>query len=452
MVRRLSFTSTRQTQKFRVPPAPAAPFAKTAKQREVDRLILETGATHILLRGGSRSTKTFYIVRAITARALRAPQSRHGIFRQHLNHLRASIWADTFPKVMRLAFPGVPYTPNKQDMVVYLPNGSEIVFGGLDDKQRTEKILGQEYATTFCNEISQMSFDSRNMLLTRLAQNAPGLKLREFLDCNPPPKSHWSYQLFFKRQDPKTGHTLSSPQDYATLQLNPRDNPHLPEAYIKILQGLPPRERQRFLDGEYTEGAEGALWEWGMFARPDRNAFGKYILPDMRRIIVAVDPPAKSGASGAEAGIVVVGEGTDGLCYVLADGSTKGRPEFWARAAVNLYHHWRADGIVAEINNGGEMVASTIKAVDDNVPVHTVHASRGKVKRAEPVAQLYTEGKVFHAGDFGELETQMTEFTVDFDVDAMGYSPDRVDAAVWGVTEIMLGESRGLQRARVGGT
>lgn len=428
-------------------------FEKTPKQKEVDRLVIESDATHILLRGGSRSTKTFYIVRAMVARGLRGPGSRHAIWRQHLNHLRASIWNDTFPKVMRLAFPGVPYTTNKSDLIAYLPGGSQIWFGGLDDAKRTEKILGQEFATLFLNEISQISYPSVVIALTRLAQNIEGLKLRAFYDCNPPPKTHWSYKQFFLKVDPVSGHALADPNNYVSMQLNPRDNPHLPPETLKILAGLPPRERQRFLDGEYTDGAEGALWTWASFLRPERVAGpgSKYRLPDMRRIVVAVDPPAKSGATGAECGITVCGLGTDGIGYLLADGSCRGRPEFWSRAVCNLYNHWKADGVIAESNNGGEMVESTIKAVDKHVPVRLVHASRGKVKRAEPVAQLYTEKKIFHAGEFGDLENQMTEFTVDFDIDAMGYSPDRVDSAVWGFTALMLEPDRSMGRAGVTG-
>lgn len=440
----------------------AAPivFAKTPKQREADAVVMTHPSTHKLLRGGSRSTKTFHIVRAIVTRALRARESRHAIWRQHLNHARASIWSDTLPKVMRLAYPGVPFAMNKADLICRFQNESEIVLGGLDDKARTEKILGQEYATVFFNEISQISYDSINIGLTRLAQNSfcytpsgmKPLELRAYYDCNPPPKTHWSYKLFELKQNPITGHALPNPDDYISFKMNPADNPHLQDTYRKILANMPPRERERFEAGEYTDGVEGALWNWGMFKRPDMIEPGKYRLPDMRRIVVSVDPPAKSGMTGAEAGITVCGLGTDGFGYLLADGSCRGRPEFWARAAVNLYNHWKADAIVGEVNNGGEMVEGTIKAVDKHVKFIPVYASRGKVKRAEPVAQLYTEQRIYHAGDFGDLENQMTEFTVDFDIDSMGYSPDRVDSAVWGFTELMLGVNRDVSRVGITGT
>lgn len=146
-------------------------FKLTEKQEQAME-VLSGPATHGMLFGGSRSGKTFLLVRNTILRALKAARSRHAILRYRFNHIKASIILDTFPKVMRLCFPGVEYELSKTDWYVRLPNDSEIWFGGLDDKERTEKILGQEYATLYFNECSQLPYGSVAIAITRLAQLA----------------------------------------------------------------------------------------------------------------------------------------------------------------------------------------------------------------------------------------------------------------------------------------
>ncbi|MFN8564116.1 MAG: hypothetical protein U0703_21425 [Anaerolineae bacterium] len=154
--------------------------------------------------------------------------------------------------------------------------------------------------------------------------------------------------------------------------------------------------------------------------------------PDLRRIVVAIDPAVTANAGSDETGIVVAGVDAGGQGYVLEDASLKASPDGWARAAVEAYHRWQADRIVAEVNNGGDLVEHTARTVDSNVSLTQVRASRGKRARAEPVAALYEQGKIHHAGIFEELERQMCEGTAK--------SPDRVDALVWAITELMLRE------------
>ena len=163
-------------------------FKLTEKQEEAQE-VLAGNATHGMLFGGSRSGKTFLLVRNVVLRAMKAPRSRHCILRFRFNHIKASIILDTFPKVMEICFPGVTFNLSKTDWFVGLPNGSEIWFGGLDDKERTEKILGQEYSTIYFNECSQIPQNSHDIAMTRLAQLAettPGKYLipRAFYDMN----------------------------------------------------------------------------------------------------------------------------------------------------------------------------------------------------------------------------------------------------------------------------
>lgn len=185
------------------------------------------------------------------------------------------------------------------------------------------------------------------------------------------------------------------------------------------------------LEGEILEDIPGALWQRSLIDQARVKE-----APEMKRIIVAVDPAASSEEGSDETGIVGagIGETADGYTegYVLADRSIRGSPEEWAKAAVRLYRELSADRIVAEKNNGGEMVESVIKAIDRSVPVTLVHASRGKYVRAEPVSALYEQGRIHHVGRFDELEDQMCMFSADYD--RKNGSPDRVDALVWGLT------------------
>lgn len=430
----------------------------TPRQREANRL-LAGPARNVMLRGGSRSGKTFILVRAIVQRAVNAPESRHAIFRFRFNHAKTSVWSDTLPKVLKLCFPGLRVRFDKTDFYVELPNGSQIWIAGLDDKERVEKILGQEYVTLYFNESSQIPWGSVEMAMSRLAQKcalspqiaaATGrefLALKAYFDCNPPSKLHWSYQLFRAKVKPGTKEALPRPDDYAEMKVNPSDNAdNLPSEYFEVLASMSAAKRLRFEAGEWASDVNGALW-----ALEDREAPDGKVMPgldslrvakapEMRRIVVAVDPSGTRGDGGGDdIGIVVAGLGIDGHAYVLEDGTCQLSPEGWGRRAVDLYHRHGADRVVAERNFGGDMVRFTVATADKRVSFKEVTASRGKVVRAEPISALYEQGKVHHVGVFADLEDQMCNFT------ASGFvgegSPDRADALVWALTELMLGEN-----------
>lgn len=415
-------------------------FTLTEKQAEAQE-VLNGPATHVMLAGGSRSGKTFLTVRKIVQRALKAPGSRHAILRFRLGHVKQSVMMDTFPTVMSKCFPGVNYDLNRSDlMFATLPGGSEIWFGGLDDKQRVEKILGNEYASIFLNECSQIAYDSRNMAVTRLAQKvtdrATGLPLRlkMYYDENPPDKGHWTYKMFKLLQDPETKRALD-PNDYAFYRINPGDNQaNLSAAYVKTLEALPERLRKRFLYGDFRDAAPNALFRDDWLERW-RNIDGE--LPDMLRIVVAVDPSGADDTDNVdndEIGIVVCGLGIDGNGYVLEDLTCKAGPGVWGKVATDAYERWEADRIVAEMNYGGAMVKFVIRAARPNTPFRPVTASRGKVVRAEPISALVETGKVRMAGIFRELEDELCAFTTH------GYmgenSPNRADAMVWAFSDL----------------
>ena len=192
--------------------------------------------------------------------------------------------------------------------------------------------------------------------------------------------------------------------------------------------------RQELL-GEIVEDASDGLWRrhWIEEARVDAA-------PEMQRVVVALDPPVTATASSDACGIVVAGLGVDKRAYVLADRTIQGRtPELWARAALGAYDDFEADRMVAEVNQGGDLVISVLQQFRENFPVVKVRATRGKWVRAEPVAALYAEGRVAHVGRFDALEDQMCAFGADGTM--RGRSPDRADALVWAITDLLLGDT-----------
>lgn len=197
------------------------------------------------------------------------------------------------------------------------------------------------------------------------------------------------------------------------------------------------------LDGQLITEVEGALWTRTMIAAARIDS-----LPALRRVVVAVDPPAS--ATGDACGIIVGGLGTDGLGYVLADASIKGAtPEAWARQVAEAARQWQADRVVAEANNGGLMVESVLRAANAQLPIKLVRASYGKVARAEPVAALYERGRVRHAAAFPALEDELCGLVTGGAYHGPGRSPDRADALVWAMTELMLGRAETEPRVRV---
>lgn len=420
---------------------------KLTKRQMQAQAVLAGDATHIMLFGGSRSGKTFLFVRNVCMRALKAPNSRHAILRFRFNAVKSSVVMDTFPKVMRLAFPGVNYRLDKTDWYAEFENGSHIWFGGLDDKERTEKILGMEFVTMYLNEASQIPKSSRDLAVTRLAQQVDQviqgkppvrMKPRMYYDCNPPSKAHWTYALFVEKRDPETKKPIRDPEDYASFRINPEDNTDNVSAdYLATLRGLSVRLQKRFLKGEFADATPNALFhdedidKWRV---TDGN------VPEFVRVVVGVDPSGADDVDNAdndEIGIVAGGLGTDGNAYLLEDCTVKAGPATWARVATGTFDRLEADAIVAEGNFGGAMVKSTIQTARPRTLVKMVTASRGKAVRAEPFSSLYETGKVRHVGEFPELEDEITAFST------VGYtgpkSPNRADAWFWVLSELFGG-------------
>ena len=421
----------------------AASFQFNPGQQRVWDGLYQSASRFCLVYGGSRSGKTFLTVYTLIVRALKAARSKHLIVRQEASSARASLVRGntaTIRVVLNMCFPGLEFDYNEQYGYGSFPNGSEIWVGGLNDDKAMERVLGNEYASIYINEASEVKYSAFPLLRTRLAQvvedvNGDAMRQRFFIDLNPTNRLHWTYRVFVDGIDPDTESQIDRTA-FGFDQINPTDNAlNLSTDYLADLSANNERYRKRFFDGEYAGDDDNALWRRDQIKRVQLREDGS--LPvKMRRIVVAIDPAISKTATSDETGIVAVGLGVDGRGYVLEDASGKYKPEEWARAAIAVYETWSADRIIGEVNQGGDMVEAVLRAHAPNVPYKAVRATRGKVRRAEPTASLYELKKVFHVGEFQKLEDQMMTLTTDFDDKAQGWSPDRVDALVWACTEL----------------
>lgn len=417
------------------------------QKRVLDALKDET-VREVLVAAGSRSGKTFMITSIIVTQAILYPQSRHLIARKFFNAAKTSIWLDTLPKVIKTIVPDlepVLYWSNT-DFYLRFPNGSEIWVAGLEDKEKVDKILGREYMTIFFNEASEISYDVYTTVATRLAQKCsrswqettargnPITRTKEginrvFVDENPPSSKHWTKVLFVDKLEPESRNKVKNPGKYLFEQIHPWENADNVSAdYLERLMALPESKRRRFYDGKFGDDSQYALWSTEQIAK---NRVFEH--PPLRRIVVAIDPAVSKKDTSDETGIVVKGVGYNDHCYLLADLTGKYGPNEWAEVACKAYHDWRADCVVAEVNNGGDLVEAVIRTVDRRIPYKGVHATRDKYTRAEPVAALAAQGVDHHVGEFPEMEEEMTSW----EGKKGEPSPNRIDANVWATADLL---------------
>ena len=227
-------------------------------------------------------------------------------------------------------------------------------------------------------------------------------------------------KLFKKAQADTTGR-------WKAFHFTSFDNPFISRTAIdEISKDMTSVSYKQEIMAEDIEDIPGALWKRKWF-----DEFRKDEIPELAKIVVAIDPATTSKATSDEVGIVCAGAGIDGRYYVLADRSGIMSPDAWGNRAINLYKEFNADRIIAEVNNGGDLVETVLRTIEPNIPYTAVVASRGKITRAEPVAAMYEQGKVSHIGNFEELETQCSEYIPG------DKSPDRMDALVWAITYLM---------------
>jgi len=302
------------------------------------------------------------------------------------------------------------------------PNGAVAqVFSAADP----ESLRGPQFDAAWCDELAKWTKGEAAWDMLRFALRL-GDRPQALVTTTP-------------RGAPLLQALLDAPDTVVTRAPTAANRMHLARGFLEAVTRTYGGSRlgRQELDGEIVRDLDGALWPWASLeaARAPRPL-------ELDRIVVAVDPPVSKTPDADECGIVVAGVAQAGppqdwTAQVLEDGSLKGAsPQAWAERAVALFHKHKADRLVAEVNQGGELVASLIRGVDPMIPFRAVHASRGKVARAEPVAALYEQGRVQHVRAFPELEAQMAAMTVGGFV-GKG-SPDRVDALVWAITDLMI--------------
>ena len=299
---------------------------------------------------------------------------------------------------------------------VIWPNGAKAILMPANDPER---FRGPQFAAAWCDELAKWPKAEAAWDMLQFGLRV-GARPRQLVTTTP------RATRLFKRLIGETGTVVRQMPTFTnTENLSPNFVAAIVSRYRDTVLG-----RQE-LDGELVEEMPGALWNRGQI-EAGRIAEA----PGLSRIIVAVDPPVTGGKNSDACGIVVAGRWGD-EAVVLADRTVQGvSPVGWARVAITAFHEFSADTIVAEVNQGGDLVKTVLAQVDVSVPVRAVHANRGKWVRAEPVAALYAQGRVKHAGMFAELEDELCAFGPDGL--AEGRSPDRLDALVWAVGELLL--------------
>jgi hypothetical protein len=415
---------------------------------------------YLLFYGPSRSGKSFLILYIILLRALRAPGSRHAIFRGARNACETTLFKLTLNQVLDKCFPGLreQCEIRLSDMTVTLPNGSVVSFDGLD-ADRMDKVLGNEFNTVWINECNddEIDYGTVSQLMSRLsviAHTADGkiLQNKMFFDCNPRFFSDWEYKAFRLHVNPEDGDAMPYASEWVCSKLNTTANlENIAQGYVRTLEAGSAAKRQRFMVGEWTDENNNALFNEAMFRdnripKPAEVVTERETLAylpayqdgiDLQRVTVAVDPAVTADPKSDLSGITVQGIADDGQVYVLADYSLRGTPDQVCALVVEAYGLWGASRVIMEKNQGGLWLESTMRSHFPNVPLKFVTANvttGGKASRAEPVSAAYERGIVHHVGTLKELEAQMCDFGSPA---SRRKSPDRMDAVVWGVTELL---------------
>jgi hypothetical protein len=378
--------------------------------------------------GGRGSSKSWSVARALVLLAAQKPL-RILCAREFQNSTKESVHRLLADQIEAM---GLVALYDVQETVILGKNGSEFLFKGL--RRNVQGIKSTEgIDICWVEEAQTVSASSWDLLIPTIRKQGSEI----WITFNPDLEEDETYVRFVKHPPPGALVRL----------INFSDNPWFPDTLRAEAEHLKSRDLDAYRHvwlGQCRVRVQGALWTKEMLAAlrdspPASEAERQSLVGTMRRIVVAVDPSGCSGPDDKrsdEIGIVVAGVDRAGVGHVLADLSGRYSPEGWAQVAIRASDEWKADRIVGEKNYGGAMVESTLRAVKKNASVKLVTATRGKVQRAEPVAALYEQRRVRHAGFMPELERQLCLFS------AAGFqgarSPDRADALVWALTELLV--------------
>ena len=471
----------------KAPPTRLSPAELAAEYLNPDQQVAFDQATdpdikYHLFYGGAGSGKTFLIMLIIIFRALGTNGSRHAVFRLTRNSCEQTLFLKTFFEVMEVFFPDMLTQMIDQQKISYskltveFHNGSQIFFNGLDEHRLT-KVLGDEFNSVWLNECNEDGLNYRTVGVLRnrlrskrLLANGEQLVNKMFFDCNPRFYSDWEYKAFKLHVNPSDGDAMPRPHQWVSHKLRTEENLHnLGDDYVEGMETMASEERHRYLKGEWRDENNNALFTEKMIndARvpkphhilstlehmerldreiglsPDINDTLDYLRSqdiDLQRITVSCDPAVTADPKSDLTGITVQGiaKGDDGgdHAYPLADYSGRYTPDRACQVIDMAFRYWGASRIIMEKNQGGLWLEATLLKHTRHVPkfVSATSTTGGKGSRAEPVAVQYERGRVHHVGKLKELEEQMCDFGSPA---SRRKSPDRMDALVWGITEIL---------------
>jgi len=375
-------------------------------------------------KGGRASGKSHFFAEAIIERMIVNPDLRVVCIREVQKSLKFSAKQLLADKIESL---GVGYMFEIQSTEIKSKEGSGvIIFQGMQDHTAESVKSLEGFDLAWCEEAQSLSKRSLELLDPTIRKEGSEI----WFSWNPFQETD-AVEQFFKDNE-----------DSVLVHVNYYQNPFVPEAMVKIAERLkqvdPLRHAHVWL-GDYLREVDGALWNSDLI---NLQRIDPDDVPELSRIVVAIDPAVTGGKNSDETGIIVAGRSASKPnYYVLEDATLRGSPDKWISAAIAKYHKYQADRIVAEVNQGGDMVQKLILDSDRSVAYKAVRATRGKMLRAEPIAALYEREQVFHAGRFPELEEQMIFYNGSGNV-----SPDRLDALVWAITELSQSSGQAVWR------
>jgi len=384
-----------------------------------------------IVTGGRGSGKSFAITTLLCLMMLE--KNRTILFlRQTLTSAHISIIPEFTEKLDMLGISDQFHITKTE--IVHKTTGSIILFRGIQtgSKSNTANLKSINGVSVMVVDEAEELTDEETFDRIDLSVRQQGIVNKVILVMNPSRVDHWVFKRFFK--DGKL-------DDVTYIHTTFQDNlKNLDEGFISQLKRLKETNIKKYnhlVLGEWSDGdSDFALWTDDLI-----NGLRISERPPMKRIVVAIDPAVTSKDTSDETGIVVCGLGFDNHLYVLEDASGTYTPMDWCTKAVMLYRKWEADRIIGEVNNGGDLIETVLRTVDKNIPYKSVHATRDKLTRAEPVASVYEQGKAHHVGRFLELEYEMTTW----EGKKGEKSPNRIDALVWGATETVLGMEKEIE-------
>jgi phage terminase large subunit-like protein len=400
-------------------------WKKSPKQREFCQEIAKN--TYTLLIGAGRSGKSLLVILEMFRFALKYPNTNQIIFRNTLSSAIAGIWSITIPEVIKNFFPALPlmddFRINKTRYEITFPNGSRISLKGLDNTEKVQKLLSIEIQQVLFDEAHLIEFEHFGLILSRMPQKLNVPYENKVICCaNWAPKSHWLKRFFLDKVNPETNspHGLS----VGLMKSVTADNLTIDaEQYTQsLLSGADRRTRLACAGTGFYDEAEGALWLQDDIKRKDALEISDY-----DDIVVGYDPAVSNTKSSDGHGVCVAGKKADEY-HVLHSFERIMDVNDCATEICHLYKDFNCSKVVVEVNSGGDFIPSLFAKIDPSVYCETVRATKGKILRAEPIAALYKNEKVYHANHFQELEEQMVTFN------GFGASPNSLDALVWALT------------------